>query len=272
MTSTATPITPTPGRAAGAARLFLAEVDPAHDPLYEAQLGLLDAQERARLERLRLPEVRREALVARLLVRHALSACVPRAPQDWRYARGPYGAPRALDAGGWGFSLSHCAGRVGCLVAPGGRAGLDLERRGSDTSELWQGPSLDPREREALLALPQAQRGDAFLRHWTLKEACAKAGGRGLRLPLRRLAFAFDGEGGTPRWLGERAAAPAWRFWSFRLDVDYVGAIALRRRRVAADTVAVERVAALPYAGVDLGRVLRVGEATATATATANPP
>ncbi|NUO77361.1 MAG: hypothetical protein HOQ32_15290, partial [Lysobacter sp.] len=43
-------------------RLFLAEVDAAHDAVYEAQLALLDEDERARLARLRLAAVRREAL------------------------------------------------------------------------------------------------------------------------------------------------------------------------------------------------------------------
>ena len=83
--------------------------------------------------------------------------------------------------------------------------------------------------------------------------------GRGLRRPFDRIAFAPAGEG-APRLRRERAATPAWRFWSFGLDGAYLGAIALRRRRLAATAIMVETVAALPYAGRELGRVLRTGE------------
>lgn len=239
-----------------APRLFLAEVDAAHDAVYEAQRGLLDADERARLDRLRIDAVRREGLVARLLVRHALSACRPRPPQDWRYARGVYGRPRALGAPGLAFSLSHCAGLVGCLVAPGGRAGLDLEPRGRETSELWTARTLAPDELAELLALAPERRGDAFLRSWTLKEAYAKASGRGLRLPFDRIAFA-SGDDGAPRLQRNGAASPAWRFWSFGVDAGHVGAIALRSRCIGDAAIAVETVPALPYRGAAAGRVLR---------------
>lgn len=240
-------------------RLFLAGVDAAHDAVYEAQHALLDEDERARLARLRLAPVRREALVARLLLRHALSACRPRPPQDWRYLRGVYGRPRVADAPELSFSLSHCAGLVGCLVAPGGRVGLDLEPAARDTAELWNARTLAPDELAALLAQAPERRDQAFLRSWTLKEAYAKASGRGLSLPFDRIAFAPEGEG-APRLRRERAATPAWRFWSFGLDGAYLGAIALRRRRLAATAITVETVAALPYAGRELGRVLRTGE------------
>ncbi|KQZ56354.1 MULTISPECIES: 4'-phosphopantetheinyl transferase superfamily protein [unclassified Lysobacter] len=245
----------TPGGDA-APRLFLAEVDAAHDALYEAQRGLLGDDERARLDRLRIDAVRREGLVARLLVRHALSACRPRPPQDWRYARGAYGRPRALAAPGLAFSLSHCAGLVGCLVAPGGRAGLDLEVRGRETSELWTTHTLAADELAALLTLAPERRGDAFLRSWTLKEAYAKASGRGLRLPFGRIAFA-PGADGAPRLQRNGAASPAWRFWSFGVDSGHVGAIALRSRRVGDEAIVVETLPALPYRGAAAGRVLR---------------
>ncbi|KRA17730.1 hypothetical protein ASD69_13760 [Lysobacter sp. Root604] len=235
-------------------RLFLAEVDAAYDAVYEAQLGLLDEDERARLARLRLVPVRREALAARLLLRHALSACQPRPPQDWRYLRGVYGRPRVADAPELSFSLSHCAGLVGCLVAPGGRVGLDLEPCARATEELWNARTLAPQELDELLAQAPERRDAAFLRSWTLKEAYAKAGGRGLRLPFDRIAFARAGDG-APRLQRDRAEAPAWRFWSFRLDAAHVGAIALRSRRVAAQAIAIETVPALPYRGA--GRVLR---------------
>lgn len=241
-------------RAPTTPRLFLAEVDAAHDAVYEAQLGLLDADERARLARLRLAPVRREALAARLLLRHALSACRPRPPQDWRYLRGVYGRPHVADAPELSFSLSHCAGLVGCLVAPGGRVGLDLEPCARDTQELWNARTLAPDELDALLAQPPERRADAFLRSWTLKEACAKAGGRGLRLPFERIAFA-QADDGAPRLQRDRAESPAWRFWSFRLGAAHIGAIALRSRRVSEQAIAIESVPALPYRGA--GRVLR---------------
>ncbi|UHQ22652.1 4'-phosphopantetheinyl transferase superfamily protein [Lysobacter sp. 5GHs7-4] len=243
---------------AGAAepRLFLAEVDADHDAVYEAQLGLLDEDERARLARLRLAAVRREALAARLLLRHALSACWPRPPQDWRYRRGIYGRPQVLDAPELSFSLSHCAGLVGCLVAPGGRVGLDLEPAERDTAELWNARTLAPQELAELWAQAPELRGQAFLRSWTLKEAYAKASGRGLRLPFDRIAFARDGDG-VPHLQRAGAPSPAWRLWSFRLGPTHLGAIAVRRARVGQDAIAIETVAALPYRGAESGRVLR---------------
>lgn len=118
------------------------------------------------------------------------------------------------------FSISHAGAMVWAAFCRAGRVGIDVEktRAMTDRPELPDRPDspglpglagladrgnradqadqttpgeltdvvaqLHPCERDAILALPPADRTAAFYRCWTRKEAVLKALGRGLSLPL----------------------------------------------------------------------------------------
>jgi 4'-phosphopantetheinyl transferase len=147
----------------------------------EACLSLLAPDEVARWRRIRRPAGRRAYLVARALVRCALSAHAAIPPRAWRFVRTPGGKP-AVDTPvlHLRFSLTHTAGLVACLgppVAAGAHA--ESRRRPLDVMALAR-RYLSAVEVRDLADFPRAYRKERFLQLWTLKEAYLKARGLGL--------------------------------------------------------------------------------------------
>ncbi|MBB5729691.1 4'-phosphopantetheinyl transferase family protein [Sphingomonas prati] len=117
---------------------------------------------------------------------------VPAAAQ--RYHRTDAGQWHCDGLSGWHLSLSY-AGDVG-LVGLGqhGAIGIDLETDRPIVNAAGLVRSYCSRaERLAFALLPRADRNAGFLRAWTRKEACAKALGRGLSIPLAELDCGIDG-------------------------------------------------------------------------------
>jgi len=182
-------------------------VSPAEAP---SLVDLLDAHERARLDRFR-----RDADRARYLAAHALARLVvgPRTGTDpaaltidrtCRCGK-PHGKPTVA---GVEFSLTHSGDRVGVAVSAGGPVGLDVEEH-RDLGDLdgLAGHALSPTE-------PRPTDGAAFLRVWTRKEALLKATGEGLSGPMNAITLAGPTvvswtDGPSQVWLVDLDAGPA---------------------------------------------------------------
>ncbi len=123
------------------------------------------------------------------------------------------------------FSISHAGAMVWAAFCRAGRVGIDVEEtrplRGwgnpsgpADTAEMpgttgktgttgttgtdiieGMAAQLHPHERDAIRALPAPERGAAFYRCWSRKEAVLKALGRGLSLPLDGFMVRTDAVG-----------------------------------------------------------------------------
>lgn len=93
-------------------------------------------------------------------------------------------------------SISHSGEQLACAVA-GQPVGIDVERMERPRDHLALARSVHgPAQQAALAALPEHERGPAFLALWTLKEAWLKARERGLDVAeMRRLAFDDDPQG-----------------------------------------------------------------------------
>jgi len=183
---------------AGEVHLWVAPVgEGAHDPVVAAQ-GILAADEIARLGRIRPAAGRRLFLTARRLLRETLSRYGDRAPAAWRFATNAHGKPRITPESGappLAFNLSHTAGLAVLALTRGVEVGVDVER----TDRRVQARRLSdrffsPREAVSLAELPPDRLAERFFYHWTLKEACLKALGRGLTLPLHSIGFDLSGE------------------------------------------------------------------------------
>ncbi len=197
-----------------------------------AHRGLLSEEERGRMERFRFLRDRESFLAARILLRTALSALVPEVPiAAWGFRRGRNERPEVCAPRGTAprFSLSHTPGLVACVVTTTADCGIDVEAsaRELDVGALAPGV-LSPSELAALDRTAAAERTRAFLRHWTLKEAFAKALGLGLDLSFGRYGFDLAD--------GIRLVAPpeshedprAWQFAQWSAGAHEV-AVALRR-------------------------------------------
>jgi 4'-phosphopantetheinyl transferase len=180
--------------------------------------ALLAPAEQERLSRIVHEETRHEYLVARALVRTALSRYAPIDPADWRFDLNAYGRPD-IAPGQTGldlrFNLSHARGLVACAVTLGRAVGIDVEWTLRFPSML---DSIDhffsPTEVRDMTALPAPARPARFFQCWTLKESYIKAHGKGLSMPLADFSFRFEGEGGAVRLEPSPGdSAHRWRSW-----------------------------------------------------------
>lgn len=135
----------------------------------------LSPAEQERLRRIRQAGKRREYLLSRALMRHALSRQFSRAECGWQFSQQSASPPRVADLPVDTFlSLSHSGGYV-CFAIANCAVGVDIEliRQGRDlpATARW---FMDDYEL-AQLAGHEAAGADYFYRLWCAKEACFKA-------------------------------------------------------------------------------------------------
>jgi 4'-phosphopantetheinyl transferase len=220
----------------GDAEVELWFADPAE--IDAGAIELLDAGERARMERYKFERDRQLFLAAHALVRRALSRHADVHPAAWRFATesggkpvlaGPAPVPPLC------FNLSHCRGLVACAIARDRHVGVDVERVAELPRELIDSIA-SPDEAIALRSLPAAAQPERFFTLWTLKEAYVKARGQGLALPVEEACFYFGAPGGpggaTPRFVpGPQLAddPAAWMFVRLRPTLEHCAALCIGR-------------------------------------------
>ncbi|MBI1209132.1 MAG: 4'-phosphopantetheinyl transferase superfamily protein [Azospirillum sp.] len=162
----------------------------------------LDAGERARWARFHFPADRALYGAAHALLRAALSHYAAIAPADWRFRVLPGGRPELAGAGaatGLRFSLSHTQGLCACAVARGLSPGIDAAARDASFAALeFARDVFHPEEIAVLANTPSERRTRAIFDLWALKEAYAKARGRGLALPFDSFIARLDPPGYRP--------------------------------------------------------------------------
>jgi 4'-phosphopantetheinyl transferase len=182
----------------------------------QTALSLLSSDERARYERFRQDDDRREFAAAHALLRTTLSEFDGISPRAWRFDAGPHGKP-ALAGGqsdlALSFNLSHTRGLVACAVALGADVGLDVERvtRAAD----WRAIALrhfSPAEVAQIDGVADTGRATRFFELWTLKEAYAKALGVGLSQSLDASSFDLANASAIACTLPSAVDAARWHF------------------------------------------------------------
>jgi 4'-phosphopantetheinyl transferase len=167
-------------------------------------VALLDADERARLDRFRRAADRARYLAAHALARLGLAELTGKPAAALEFDRTcrcgeQHGKP--VLPGGPGFSLTHAGELVGVAVHPDGAVGLDVEReRALDDLVAMAAHVCSPAE-----TVPYAA---AFFVLWTRKEALLKAIGTGLATPMSAITL---GPSGVRQWVGADAPDdPVW--------------------------------------------------------------
>jgi 4'-phosphopantetheinyl transferase len=168
---------------------------PVHD-IAEAE-RTLSTNERARADRFRFPDDRRDYVVAHDLLRRCLSRCDSTEPAAWQFDEGPHGRLFVRRDRGQPpifFSLTHTRGVVACAIGREELIGVDIERTSRALTRLDIGTRiLSPAEVHALDRCDESERRLRLFELWTLKEACAKATGEGFLIGFRGLSFSIDG-------------------------------------------------------------------------------
>lgn len=183
-------------------RFFYEEAWARDASLPSAYDALITPAERQRVRAFRFEKDQRQNLAARALVRTVLSHHAPVRPADWRFAAGANGRPFVTAPAmpsPLHFNLAHTKGLVVCAVSSTfPRVGVDAEAldRLASALEIADG-HFTPHENALLRRMPPERQHHAFLRLWTLKEACIKATGEGLSAALDRFHFEIDAAGGA---------------------------------------------------------------------------
>jgi 4'-phosphopantetheinyl transferase len=209
--------------------LWYAYPDDLLDPgVAQACAGWLTPEERARWQRYKFEQRRRESLATRALVRSALTHLRAVPPEAWRFKENEHGKPFLDPDCGLRFNLSNAVGLVVCLVAEGIEVGVDVEsptRAGQIMDVAERVFSVE--ERAQLQGLEGAARLDRALSLWTLKEAYIKARGLGLALPLVKISFLFEGAENIRLKIDPDVDEnpDRWKFCSFDLSGHRVGVV-----------------------------------------------
>ncbi|MBD9468350.1 4'-phosphopantetheinyl transferase superfamily protein [Pseudoxanthomonas sp. PXM01] len=146
---------------------------------------LIDAPERARVDRLRDAADREERALAYALHRFLLGAWLREAPMEVPLYRDEAGRPRLSGMHGRVCtSLSHPRGFAAFAISDAGSVGIDLEPVAhAGAMEEIARLATHADERDVLAHLGDADRADALLAIWVRKEAYLKAEGVGLQRP-----------------------------------------------------------------------------------------
>jgi 4'-phosphopantetheinyl transferase len=205
--------------AAGEAHVYTAKLgDPLDPQLVQALLLDLTTGERDRFHRFVFDRDRGPYLVARSLVRRALSSYAAASPRSWVFEADARGKPRLAGPAGappLTFNVSHTRGLAACIVALDRAVGVDVEHVERASILDVVDHCLAPSEARRVFSVPPALQVRAFLEHWTLKEAYLKARGTGLSVPPELVSFEI-GPASVQLRLDPRAGDGAGQWCFFR--------------------------------------------------------
>jgi 4'-phosphopantetheinyl transferase len=178
-------------------------------PLWPEAETWLSAEERAKVDRMAFPHLRRRQVASAAFVRWVLGHLLAQPAHSLRFSFGPQGKPGLVPVTGWHFNLSHSEDLA--VLAVGSQAlGVDVECAGRvmhDVPDLVDSLYQPPERHWVMAAEDPSERSRRFLHCWTRKEACIKAVGSGLALAPR----SFDGGIGCApsearlHWQGSRS-------------------------------------------------------------------
>ncbi len=201
------------------------------DDLSEAALrSPLSADERTRGGRFHFERDQRRFVAARGLLRVLLGQYLEADPAGLCFGYGPQGKPFLEEHGELRFNVSHSGGLALLAFARGREVGVDVEQeRPLPEWEDIAGRYFSAWEVAELRRLRADERGPAFFRCWTRKEAFIKATGEGLSRPLD--AFCVSLAPGEParlrRVVGEPEALRRFRLEDLRPGPGFAGALAI---------------------------------------------
>jgi 4'-phosphopantetheinyl transferase len=157
---------------------------------------VLSADERERAARYRRERDRRRFVVGRGWLRRLLGLQLGRAADEVRFCYGASGKPTLDGERRLSFNLSHSDDLMLVVICQECDVGVDVERlrplpeMADLASEFLPGGELD-----RLALVDEADRLATLYRMWTRKEACLKARGVGLSVPLEDLDIDFGRDG-----------------------------------------------------------------------------
>jgi 4'-phosphopantetheinyl transferase len=196
--------------------------------LYRSTLSL---DERDRAERFSFDNLKRSYVLSRGGLRILLAHYLGCSPNEIELSYGPKGKPALRPATRIRFNTSHSGQMAIHAFTYDCELGVDVEQlRELDDPEAIAARFFSSAEVSELLSLRPDDRGLAFLRCWTRKEAYVKSIGDGLAIPLNHFQVTLL-PGVPARFVqvtSDMGAASDWTLNDLELAAEYVGALAYR--------------------------------------------
>ncbi|MEU9163595.1 4'-phosphopantetheinyl transferase superfamily protein [Streptomyces sp. NPDC048424] len=169
-------------------------------------------------------DVRGRYTASRMLLKYAASAVLDSDPADLELAYGPTGRPYLRGCDQIDISLSHTEDLLLVGLTTTGLIGVDAERADREMHAGGLGRHIcTPYESVLLSGMPEAERNDALVRLWTLKEAYSKAIGQGMQFRFTEFGFGPDGRAvRVQRPDGTAGTGDEWIFRTFPVADGYV--------------------------------------------------
>lgn len=191
--------------APGILRLWFSKVSASTLAAENAVLQMLSVSERNRLNAIGSKTRRREYLLSRAMMRHALSQCFLPQEHEWLVEDQPRSTPVVsnLPAGGH-ISLSHSHGRI-FFAFSACPLGIDIEAADKERDYAALAEVFMNDEEMACLAASKSQQADYFYRVWSAKEACYKMLSRSEQaaMSLKQIPYSELSARGTRGYLYE---------------------------------------------------------------------
>ena len=198
--------------------------------------ALLSVDERERAGRFRFQKDQDQYTVARAALRDILSRYLQTPAAEISFSYNSHGKPAlsgADESCGLNFNLSHTDGLALYALTRDAAVGVDVERvREWEAVEGLAERFFSTEEVSAVNGLLVSQRAAEFFDCWTRKEACVKAVGRGLSLPLDSFTVSLaSGEMKTTLRMDAREDESAeWSLFGLKPLEGYAAALAVAGR------------------------------------------
>jgi 4'-phosphopantetheinyl transferase len=191
----------------------------------------LSLEERQRAERFSFEKLRRSYTLSRGGLRILLAHYLNCSPNEIELTSGPNGKPALRESSRVRFNMSHSGQMALYAFTLDCELGIDVEYlRQLDDPEGIAKRYFSATETSELLSLKSSDRGLAFFRCWTRKEAYIKAIGDGLAIPLD--CFQVTLLPGVPARFIQIAAGLGtvgdWTLHHLEPEPGYIGALAYR--------------------------------------------
>ena len=195
----------------------------------------LSAEEVLRAERFYFERDRERFIVGRGFLRQILSSYLSVAPKSLVFGYEKQGKPYlelSHGAPSLSFNLSHSNEKALCVVSLQRQVGVDIEyvRPVSDLEKISR-RFFTAQEHAVILDRPQSEQPESFFLHWTAKEACMKALGTGMHIPLSDVELTQSpAEGGWKETVTIRNKdyPSQWNITRISISAEYIAALATR--------------------------------------------
>jgi 4'-phosphopantetheinyl transferase len=150
---------------------------------------LLDQPEHSRASRFKVVAAHDQFVISRAFLRLAVAGYLRIDPRDVRFHITEHGKPQLAGDGDIRFNLSHTDGVAALAITRTRAVGIDVERIKQNVETLQIADRFFSRmESDWLHSRPASELVSSFFACWTAKEACVKACGTGLSMPLRQFS------------------------------------------------------------------------------------